>query len=78
MARKTKEAKRMEALVDDAFRRLGNNIQFNIMDLGKIHDAGMFALAGGQDLDTAMQAAIAKYRVPEPEAGSRACVFQPG
>ena len=62
MARQTKESKRIDAAVADAFRRLGNNIQFNIMDLGKIHDAGVAAGVAGQDIDAAVAGAIAKYQ----------------
>ena len=62
MARQTKEAKRIDNAVDAAFKTHGNNIQFNIMDLGKIHDAGVAAGQAGGDIDAAVIAAIAKYR----------------
>ena len=63
MARKTKESKRIDALVEAAFDRHGCNIQFNVMDLGEIHRAGVNALANGQDLDEAMKVAITQYRL---------------
>jgi hypothetical protein len=63
MARQTKQEKQIDNLVEAAFNRHGHNIQFNIMDLGKIHKAGVEAVKTGQDLDTAMLAAIAQYRV---------------
>ena len=62
MARQTKEEKRIEAAVESAFNRLGNNIQFNIMDLGKIFNDGVAAVRAELDLDAAMLASIAKYR----------------
>lgn len=62
MARKSKQEKRIDDMVEAAFYKHGSNIQFNIMDLGKIHKAGVDALLAGQDLDAAILAAIASYR----------------
>jgi len=42
-----KRRTKIEALVDAAFMAVGTNRQFNIMDLGKIHRAGMAAAPGG-------------------------------
>ena len=60
--RKTKEDKRIDTLVAAAFNQHGKNIQFNIMDLGKIHDAGAAAAKAGQSVDDAVITAIAQYR----------------
>ena len=62
MARQTKEEKRIDAAADAAFYKHGNQIQFNIMDLGKIHDAGVVAGRAGGDIEAAVVAAITKYR----------------
>jgi hypothetical protein len=64
MARQTKQDKQIDQAVEAAFYRHGNHVQFNIMDLSKIHRAGVEAVKAGQDLDTAMLAAVAKYRQP--------------
>jgi pyruvate-formate lyase len=63
MARQTKQEKQIDNLVEAAFNQHGHHIQFNVMDLGKIHRAGVDAVKAGQDLDAAMLAAIAQYRV---------------
>jgi len=63
MARKSKEEKRMEAAVSAAFNQHGSNIQFSIMDLPKIHAAGMAAGRAGQDIEAAVIEAIGKYRI---------------
>ena len=63
MARKTKEEKRIDAAVDTAFNTHASGIQFNIMDLGKIHDAGAKAAPRIEDIDAAVIAAIQLYRV---------------
>ena len=62
MARQTKEDKRIDAAADAAFYKHGNQIQFNIMDLGKIHNAGVVAGKAGKDIEAAVIEAIAKYR----------------
>lgn len=61
MARKTKEQKRIETAVDAAFNKIGNRRQFNIMDLSKIHDAGIAAGVAGQDIEVAVSAACDQY-----------------
>lgn len=63
MARKTKEEKRIDAEVEAAFYKVGGNRQFNIMDLGKIHDAGKTAALNGQDVLVAVSAACDKYEI---------------
>jgi len=65
--KKTKESKRIDKAVEDAFNTHGKGFQkpmlkFHILDLGKIHDAGVAAAQAGQDIEAAVIAAIAKYR----------------
>ncbi len=62
MAKMTKKA--AERLSDAAFQKHGVH-KYNIMDLSKIHDAGVVAALAGQDVDQAVIAACEKYRVPE-------------
>lgn len=65
MARQTKAQKSVDKLVNAAFQRNCSNVQFNIMDLGKVMNAGRDAIVGGQDLDEAMIAAKEQYRQRE-------------
>lgn len=58
MARQTKEQKRQQAEFDRLFKLHGQNVQFSIMDLGKMHAE---VVANGLN-DDAMTAAVAKYR----------------
>jgi len=60
--RKTKQEKAAEKASDDAFRKLGNCISFDVFDLSKIHAAGVDAFLAGQDVEAAVQAAITQYR----------------
>lgn len=62
MAKMTKKA--AERLSDAAFRKHGVH-KYNIMDLGKIMEAGRDAALAGQDVDQAVIAACEKYRIPE-------------
>ena len=54
----------IENAIDESFSRHGQNIQFDIMDLGKIADAGRAAVAIGglEAIDEAVKSAIAQYR----------------
>ncbi len=61
--RMTKEEKRIEKAVADAFRKHGSGFQFNIFDLAKINKAGNTAAKGGHDIDAAIVAAIEQYRI---------------
>jgi hypothetical protein len=63
MARKSKEEKRIEAAAEAAFNKVGRGRQFDVMDLGKIHDAGVAAGVAGQDIEAAVSAACDKYEV---------------
>jgi hypothetical protein len=62
MARLTKEEKRIEKETDAAFKSHGSNVQFDIFDLGKIHQAGVNAGRLGQNIEEAVKAAIQTYR----------------
>jgi len=59
------KGKKLGAEINRLFKQHGNNIQFNIMDLGKIHKAGADAAEAGEDMEAAVVAAIKKYRVSE-------------
>lgn len=67
MARMTKREKQIEAAVTHAFNKHGTNVQFDIMDLGKISAAGK--AAAGNDpktidttaIEQAVEAACHKY-----------------
>jgi len=61
-----KAQKLIKAQVAGLYKKLGNCVQVNIMDLGKILDAAENILVAGgaiEDAEVAMAAAIAKYRV---------------
>lgn len=72
MARKIKtefekQTARLEKLTDAVFNRIGNGIQFSIMDLPKIMKAGVEAgrATDGKDvgvIESAVQVAIDTYR----------------
>ena len=61
--RMTKEEKRFEKAVADAFKKHGSGFQFNIFDLAKINYAGNAAAKAGKDVDAAIIAAIEQYRI---------------
>ena len=61
MARKTKAQKETEQKIDAAINLHMQNKQFNVMDLGKLSDAGEKAAAAGEDIDAAVKAACEKY-----------------
>lgn len=65
MARKTKEEKRIEKATEAAFNKVGNRRQFNIMDLGKIHAAGIAAGKTGQDIEAAVSAACDQFEIKD-------------
>lgn len=60
--RMSKEQKQVEAAVKDAYRRLGNGVQVNVFDLGKVLDAGRAAGLVHGDIDAAIAAALQQYR----------------
>ena len=60
-----KAQKIIENQVSAIFYKIGNGIQFNIMNLGKISDAAKNVLIAGGSLqaaETAMAVAIAQYK----------------
>ncbi len=62
MPRMTKEEKRIEKETEQAFNKNASGIQFDIMDLGKIHQAGVNAGKANQSIEEAVKAAIQTYR----------------
>jgi hypothetical protein len=58
----TKAQKAAEKAFEDAFRVQGNCVQFDIMDLGKMKNETMAAVAAGKTMEAALAEAIAKYR----------------
>ena len=63
MAHQTKEDKRIDKAIDDAFKKHGNNVQIPMLDLGKILDAGRKAGKEGKDIESAVKEAIEIFRV---------------
>lgn len=57
------KGKKLDAEINRLFKAHGQNIQFNIMDLGKIRKAGVAAAEAGEDIEAAVVAAIKQYRV---------------
>ncbi len=57
-----RQSNKLDRAVDAAFKRHGNCVQFNMMDLGKISRETRDAVIAGRDIDEAMQTAVAKYR----------------
>lgn len=55
--------KKIENKINEIFRRIGDRIQFDIMDLSKILNAGRQAALKGTCIETAMQEAVNKYGV---------------
>ena len=62
MARQTKADKAIDARVEAAYSKHFDCVSVNIMDLSKIMNIGRDALIAGRNLDTAMIAAVAKFR----------------
>ena len=63
MARRTKEQKRVDDLVNTLAQRHLNNVQVDIMDLSKISDAGKAAAPNGDAaIEEAIKAKIAELR----------------
>lgn len=65
MARLSAAEKKIETDVDAAFSKIGSNRRFDIMDLGKIHDAGVQAGLAGLDIEAAVKAACERYEIKE-------------
>ncbi len=63
MARKSKAEKQLDDAVDAAFKLYGNCVQFNMMDLSEMMREVKAAVTfTDATVDTAMIAAVAKYR----------------
>jgi hypothetical protein len=55
--------KAIDKVVERAFGVYSKGLQFNIMDLGKIHAAGVRAYQAGEDVLAAVQAACQAYGI---------------
>jgi len=62
MPKQTKEEKAQDKLIEASYYKFGHGVQINIFDIPRIFQAGRYALDNGQDLDAAIQAAIANLR----------------
>jgi hypothetical protein len=62
MKRQTKAEKQADKQIEQAFYRVANGAQINVMDLGKVFSAGRAAIAEGKDLDAAIRAIVAVLR----------------
>jgi hypothetical protein len=62
MARMTKEEKALEKAHDAAFSKNCSNVQFDIMDLGKMHKEWNSLVGAGKSHDDAMIEVRQKYR----------------
>ena len=63
MARRmTKTEKAIEVNIEAAFRVHGHRVPINMMDLGKVFDAGRAAARAGTSVNDAVKAAVAQYR----------------
>lgn len=56
------KTKAIENQVDAAFRVHGQCVQINVMDVGKVLEAGRAAGRAGGDIDGAVKAAVEQYR----------------
>jgi hypothetical protein len=55
--------KAIDRVVEKAFGACSQGLQFNIMDLGKIHAAGVHAYQAGEDVTAAVRAACQTYSI---------------
>lgn len=62
MARKTSVDKAIDEQVETAFQKHGSCVEFNVMDLGKIMNAGRDAARAGTSVDDAVIRAVEQYR----------------
>jgi len=63
MARQTKQEKEIDKRIESTYYKYGSGVQVGIMDIPKIFQMGREAITNGEDLDKAIQDAIAKFRV---------------
>lgn len=57
-----KAEKALDKAVSECYKKHANDVQFDIFDLSKISNEVKAAVKNNEDMDTAMQAAVAKYR----------------
>ena len=58
---KTSE-KKLDKLIDEIYRRRCSGIEINIMDIGKIFNAGRTAFRAGLDMEAAIVAKVEELR----------------
>ena len=58
----TKAQRKLQDELDAAFKQHGSNIQFNMLDIGKMFNFAKEEMLGGKSAEEAMEEAIAKYR----------------
>lgn len=56
------KGKKLDAEINRLYKIHGDRVQVNIMDLGKIFNAGKQAYETGGDMEQAIKDAIAQYR----------------
>jgi hypothetical protein len=61
--KKLKSKKAIDREIERIYKVVGDRVQVPIMSLSKIFRAGHAAAAAGDDLEAAIKAAVAKYRV---------------
>ncbi len=59
----TKQEKKTERAIDQAFKRHGNRVQIPVMKLGPLFDDVRRDVVAGLNVDTAMIDAVKRYRV---------------
>lgn len=58
-----REAKDLDSKIERIYYRHGDGVQINVMDICKIFKAGKEAFLKGEDMEAAIVAAIATYRL---------------
>jgi hypothetical protein len=48
--------------VEAMYYRIASGVQIDVMDIGKVFDAGRTAIAAGEDLEAALRAIVAQLR----------------
>lgn len=61
--RQSKQAKLIDAEISRAFYKNFSGVQINVMDIGKIFDAGRLAAASGAEIEAAVIAATEAVRL---------------
>jgi len=62
MAKQSKEDKRIDKLIDQAYRESCSGIQIDIFDISKVFAEGRKAIAEGRDLHSALKTLVETIR----------------